>query len=311
MLNFSHLRYFWAVAHEGNLTRAAEALHVSQSAVSVQIQKLEAELGQPLFERRGRRLELTGSGRLALDHADAIFGLGDRLTAAVRKGAIARQVLRVGALATLSRNFQLAFLAPALERADVAVTLRSGTVRSLLRQLASHRLDVLLSNIAPERESGTPWVPHLIGEQAVALVGHPARVRAGRDWRRLLGREPLVLPSAESSVRAAFDALAYQLGTVPQVAAEVDDMAMLRLLVRQNVGLGVVPPIVVRDELAAGTLQRVADLPGIKESFFAITLPREFPHPLLAQMIPAARETLARRLRGAAQPAQRRPRAGG
>ena len=102
-----------------------------------------------------------------------------------------------------------------------------------------------------------------------------------------------------------------QHGIRPIIAAEVDDMAMLRLLVRQNVGLGVVPPIVVRDELAAGTLQRVADLPGIKESFFAITLPREFPHPLLAQMIPAARETLARRLRGAAQPAQRRPRAGG
>jgi LysR family transcriptional activator of nhaA len=311
MLNFGHLRYFWAVAHEGNLTRAAAALHVSQSAVSVQIHKLEAELGQPLFQRRGRRLELTGPGRLALDHADAIFGLGDRLAAAVRKGAAARQALRVGALATLSRNFQLAFLAPALERPDVAVTVRSGVVRSLLRQLESHRLDVLLSNMAPSRDGGTPWVPHVIGEQAVALVGHPARVRAVRDWRKLLGREPLVLPSPESSIRGAFDALVYQLGIVPQVAAEVDDMAMLRLLVRQNAGLGVVPPIVVRDELAAGTLRQVARLPGIKETFFAITLPREFPHPLLAELIPAARETLASRLRTDARPARRERRARG
>ncbi len=304
MLNFSHLRYFWAVAHEGNLTRAAEALHVSQSAVSVQVQKLEADLGQPLFERRGRRLELTAAGRLALDHADAIFGLGDRLAAAVRKGGAARHLLRVGALATLSRNFQLAFLGPALERSDVAVTLRSGTARSLLRQLESHRLDVLLSNVAPPRDGATPWVPHLIGEQPVALVGHPARARRVRDWRKLLSREPLVLPSPESSLRAAFDALAYQLGVVPQVAAEVDDMAMLRLLVRQNVGFGVVPPIVVRDELVAGTLKQVARLPGIKEAFFAITLPREFPHPLLAHLIPAARQTLARRLQPGARPAR-------
>src|SRR5690606_21972242 len=125
MLNYNHLRYFWAVAHEGNLTRAAARLHVAQSAVSVQIRQLEDQLGHQLFERRGRRLELTEAGRIALDHADAIFEAGAELEGILQARATsARQVLRVGSLATLSRNFQLAFLAPMLGRADVELVIR-------------------------------------------------------------------------------------------------------------------------------------------------------------------------------------------
>lgn len=296
MINFSHLRYFWAVAHEGNLTRAARALHVSQSAVSVQIQKLEEDLGEPLFERRGRQLVLTEAARIALDHADAIFSLGDRLVSAVRKGAgPPRHVLRVGATATLSRNFQLSFLAPVLGRADVDLTIRTGSFRVLAQMLESHRLDVLLSNVAPPRESEAAWIPQLIDEQPVALVGHPARVGRRPDWRRLLARHPLVLPTIESGIRAGFDALVYRLGITPRVAAEADDMAMLRLLVRQDVGLAVIPSIVARDELASGELVQAAALPGLAETFYAITLPREFPNPLLLDLArsreaPAARE---------------------
>ena len=74
MFNFHHLHYFWAVAHEGNLTRAASRLHVSQSAVSMQIQKLEDELGHPLFERRGK------AGTL-IDRASGVQFLSDIGTA--------------------------------------------------------------------------------------------------------------------------------------------------------------------------------------------------------------------------------------
>jgi LysR family transcriptional activator of nhaA len=287
MMNFSHLRYFWAVAHEGNLTRAAESLHVSQSAVSVQIQKLEAALGQPLFERRGRQLVLSHAGRIALDHADAIFVLGDRLTAAMRTDPESvQQSLRIGALATLSRNFQLSFLAPVLGRDHIAITIRSGAFRPLLRMLEAHRIDVLLTDLAPPRESDTAWIPHPIAEQPVALIGHPSRLGRRRDWRTLLASEPLVVPTPESSIRTSFDALTYRLGITPRIVAEADDMAMLRLLVRQDVGLAVIPAIVVRDELESGALRNVARLPGLVETFYAITLPRAFPNPLLASLIP-------------------------
>ena len=136
-LNFHHLRYFWAVAHDGNLTRTAERLNLSQSALSVQIRKLEERLGHALFERRGRQLHLTEAGRIALDRADTIFAAGEELVGTLRETGRSRNILRVGALATLSRNFQIQFLQPVLGRDDVEVVLRSGTSWELLQALES------------------------------------------------------------------------------------------------------------------------------------------------------------------------------
>jgi LysR family transcriptional activator of nhaA len=288
-LNYNHLRYFWAVAHEGNLTRAAAELGVSQSALSVQIQKLEAQLGHPLFERRGRELVLTEAGSIALDHADAIFGAGRELLETLKGGASQRRVLRVGAIATLSRNFQLEFLRPLLGRDDVEVVLASGALGELLQRLEAHRIDVLLANTAPPRDAATPWIAHPIAEQPISLIGRPGAAPGTLAER--LAREPLVLPSFESSIRQGFDALCDRLGVRPTVAAEVDDMAMLRLLVREGTGHGVVPPIVVRDELEAGSLVEVERLPGLVETFVAITKSRRFPNPLLRELL--ARERAA------------------
>lgn len=287
MFNFHHLHYFWAVAHEENLTRAAERLHVSQSAVSMQIQKLEAELGHPLFERRGKQLVLTEAGRIALDHADAIFARGEELESALQGRGKERRALRVGSLATLSRNFQLGFLRPLFRRDDVEIVIRSGAFGDMLRGLEAHLIDVLLANVAPPRDAATPWVAHAIAEQPVSLVGTPRKARGKRRLKELLDGEPLVLPTAESSVRAGFDALVNRLGVHPRIAAEVDDMAMLRLLARERIGLAVVPTIVVHDELRTRTLVEISPLPQLKETFFAITLARRFPNPLLKLLIPS------------------------
>lgn len=290
MLTYSYLRYFWAVAHDGNLTRASARLHVSQSAVSVQIRKLEEELGRPLFVRQGRQLALTDAGRIALEYADSIFALGDRLTSAVGSSQQpSRQTLRIGAVATLSRNFQLSFLSSLLSRPDVRLVLRSGPLASLLRQLRDHRLDLLLTNVLPPRDTDVPWLPQQIADEPVALVGHRRRVRKRRSWSTLLASEPLILPSPDSALRGSIDALLDSRQIEPRVVAEVDDMAMIRLLVRENAGLAVLPPIVVRDELSTGILQEVCRLPGIRETFFAVTLKRALPDPLLTAVLDDAR----------------------
>lgn len=286
-LNYNHLRYFWAVAHNGNLSRAAEQLHVSQSALSVQIRKLEEQLGHALFERRGRQLVLTEAGRIALDHADAIFETGEQLLGTMQEQSRARAVLRVGALSTLSRNFQLRFLQPLLGRDDVEVVVRSGSLGELLGQLEAHRLDVVLSNLAPARDAASPWVIHELDAQRIGLVAFPGRVPPDATLEQILGEMPLLVPTLETSIRGAFDALCDRLGLVPNFVAEVDDMALLRVLARQDVGVAVVPPIVVRDELASGMLVELAQLPDFVERFLAVTPVRRFPNPLLRELVTA------------------------
>jgi LysR family transcriptional activator of nhaA len=284
-LNFAHLRYFWAVAHDGHLTRTAERLNVSQSALSVQIRKLEDRLGHQLFERRGRQLLLTEAGRIVLDHADAVFAAGDDLIGALRHTGIARQAIRIGALATLSRNFQIDFLRPILGRGDVEVILRSGSLGELLAGLKDHALDIVLTNQPPPADALSPFVTHPMSEQPVSLVGRPDQAAPGVGLAGWLADCPLIVPTIGTSLRTGFDALLDRMGLRPQLAAEVDDMAMMRLLAREGAGLAVLPPIVVKDELAAGTLIELDRLPGITEQFVCVTVKRRFSNPLVASLI--------------------------
>ncbi len=287
-LNYHHLRYFWAVAHDGNLTRTAQRLNLSQSALSVQIKQLEDRLGHDLFERRGRQLHLTEAGRITLDHADAIFSTGAELVATLEGAGRARQALRVGALATLSRNFQLGFLRPILDRTDVEVILRSGSPTELLEGLGTLNLDLVLMNNEPPSDSLAPYVVHRVAEQAIGLVGTRSRLDPEKPLIELLRDQPVILPTQENSVRTAFDALTSRMAIRPQIVAEVDDMAMMRLLAREDIGLALVPPIVVQDELASGRLVEAKEHPQISETFFAVTLQRRFPNPLVKDLITAA-----------------------
>ncbi|WP_422378440.1 LysR family transcriptional regulator [Roseibium sp.] len=285
MINLHHLRLFRAVARDGTLTGAARSLNLSQSALSAQIKTLETSLGNDLFERRGRGLVLTEAGRIALDHAEAIFRTADDLTATLKHTGTTRRALRVGSLATLSRNFQIGFLEPLIGRPDVEVVLRSGSQGELLRALEALSLDIVLTNLVPARDASSRYLIHNLSEQPVSLVGLPNPDLQAKGVADLLGNEPLILPTPETALRASFDGLVESLGLVLKIAAEADDMAMLRLLARTGAGLAVIPPIVVRDELASGRLVEYARLDRISEGFFAVTLQRRFPNPLVAELL--------------------------
>lgn len=286
-MNYNHLRYFWEVAHDGGLTRTAERLNLSQSALSVQIRKLEERLGHALFERRSRQLHLTEAGRIALDYADTIFGAGQDMLATLSASGTARRVLRIGAPATLSRNFQIAFLRPLLGKGDVELVLRSGTPAELTQGLETLALDVVLSNHAPSPDALSQTIVHALSDQPVSLIGTPARVGSrAMSLADLLRAHPVIAPTAGNPLRAGLDSLCDRLGVTPVFAAEVDDMAMMRLLAREDAGLAVLPPIVVRDELQAGVLQEAAQT-GLHERFYALTAKRKFPNPLLDTLLKA------------------------
>lgn len=286
-LNYHHLRYFRMIARELSVTRAAERLNLSVPALSIQLRQLEESLGQKLFDREPGGLRLTEAGRLALDYAESIGRAGEELVDVMRNRApgATRHILRVGAVSTLSRNFQVDFLKPALHRPGVEVVIRSGSQRELLVALHAHEVDVVLSNSQARRDTETPWHSHLLAEQPVALVGVPAwkkkRLRFPGDFREV----PVILPSMESNTRAAFDRLTAAAGVRPRVLAEVDDMAMLRLLAREGEGLALVPPIVVRDEIEDGLLVATHRISQIRETFYAITPSRRFPNALVGELV--------------------------
>ncbi|MGE4368987.1 MAG: LysR family transcriptional regulator [Burkholderiaceae bacterium] len=281
-LNYHHLYYFWRVATDGNLTRVAQALHVSQSALSAQIRQLETTMGVSLFERRARTLVLTESGQRVLAYAQDIFSKGEELESLLRQGIEpAVQMLRIGVLSTMSRNFVKALVSPLLQDASVRFSLHSADLTHLLDGLSKHQLDLVLSNVNVAADSALRgggrrlWQSRLLARQTVSIVGPPGDRPATR-FPQGYREKRWILPGRSSDLRTAFDGYCAVWGLDPVVVAEAEDMAMLRLLVRDSGALSVLPPVVVRDEIQQGTLVEYLAVPNVYENFYAITIKRQF-----------------------------------
>ena len=279
-LNYHHFYYFWVIAQEMSVTRAARRLRLSQSNLSGQLKEFEELLGHPLFDRVGRRLKLTASGKLALDYANEIFLMGQEMldhfdNRPVEKGL---QTVRIGAISSLSKNLQIEFLRPLFKMVAV-----QGSLPELIRQLKNHLLDVVISN-TPLRGEEEGVYSHQLGENPVYLVGVP-EMKSGR-WKfpEILNDLPLYLPARPSKLRSEFDAWLELLSIKPKIRAEVEAMALLRLFALAGECYAVVPEIVVRKELKEKKLVCYEKL-SFSETFFAITTTRRFPNQLIENLV--------------------------
>lgn len=301
--NFHHLFYFWRVAKGGHLTRTAQELHVSQSALSAQIRQLEERLGEALFEREGRRLVLTETGQLVLSYAENIFGLGQEMLGRLQGSSEGMVRLRVGSVATLSRNYQENWIRPLLADPSVVLTLESGLLEGLLERLVQHQLDVVLANEPVVSDPDRALHCRFLGSQAISVVG-PASVWAGRTLRipEDLNGIDIALPGPRHALRAQFDALCLTADVKPRLRAEVDDMAMLRLIARDSGWLTVLPEVVVQDELRNGGLVRVGQSTQLQEHFYAITTPHRHRMERLERLLVGSLEAPAEAVPAAAQP---------
>ena len=285
-LNYHHLRHFWMIARHRSMTKAAAKLKISQSTLSEQLAELEAWLGQSLFERRGRELHLTDAGRVALEHAETIFTTGHELMTRFRQSDQNRQrVLRIGAVGPLSKNLQFDFIQPILADTRTKVVVVAGALDELTRQLHEHKLDLVLSNIPLRADQENNVFNHLLGEVPVFLVGGKKLKVARPRFPQFLKDVPLFLPSRQSDVRADFDLMLAHAGIEPFVHAEVDDMALLRLLALSGEGLALVSKIVVERELQSRKIKFMLRVPGLAEKYYALTMRKRFTNAWLAEIV--------------------------
>jgi LysR family transcriptional activator of nhaA len=144
---------------------------------------------------------------------------------------------------------------------------------------------VVLANSAAGRDARSPLRNHLLNEQPVSLVGRPRP--DGRLFRFPddLRTEPVLLPSLDSDIRVAFDRVLELARIRTIILAEVDDMAMLRLLAREREGVTLVPPSWCVTNWKPGCWSSTARIPEVTESFYAIVQQRRFPNQLLGELL--------------------------
>ena len=292
-LNYHHLRHFWMIACHRSMTKAAAKLKISQSTLSEQLAELENWLGQPLFDRRGRELHLTAAGRVALEHAETIYTTGHELITRFRQSGETRQrVLRIGAVGPLSKNLQFDFIQPLLADMQTKVVVVAGALDELTQQLHEHKLDLVLSNIPLRADQEQNVFNHLLGEVPVFLVGGKKLKLSPGKFPKFLKDVPLFLPSRQSDVRADFDLILANANIEMFVHAEVDDMALLRLLALSGEGLALVSKIVVERELQSRNIKFMLRVRGLFERYYALTVRKRFANAWLAEIVEAFRARL-------------------
>ncbi len=286
--NYRHLYYFWVVAKEGGMARAASRLGMAVQTVSTQVRELERALGQQLLRPAGRGLALTDAGHAALRQADQIFALGEQLPAVVQAALAAPQVrLMVGISDGLSKLVVRQLLQPVMATPRLRLLCHDDEFDRLLADLALHRLDVVLSDWPAPVNRNLRVYSHAVGSSALAWYAPPAlAAEAATGFPHNLAALPVLLPSAHSAVRPRLDAWFERRGVQPQVVGEFEDSALL--VTFAAAGMGVFPaPQAVHDTLVQRYgVQRFADGDGLDEQFYAIATEKKVLHPLVRQLLP-------------------------
>lgn len=287
-LNYHHLFYFYTVAHEGGVTRAADRLLLAQSTLSAQIRALEESLGVKLFEKSGRRLVLTEAGQTAMRYAEEIFGLGREMTDELKGRASTRPIrLMVGVVDSLPKLAVFRLLEPAL-RVDPSLRLvvLEGKMEPLLADLSINRLDLVLSDAPVAPYLKIKAFNHLLGECGVSFFATPVEAqRLRRGFPRSLNGARMILPLPNTALRRSLEQWFAQNDVQPNVVAETEDSALAKVF--GQVGLGVfAAPCVLEDEINRQYHVRlIGRTEEVRERFYAISTERKVRHPAVRVLV--------------------------
>jgi LysR family transcriptional activator of nhaA len=296
-LNYHHLLYFYMVAREGSVTKAAEHLRLAQPTLSGQIRRLEESMEEKLFVREGRHLVLTEVGKLVYRYADEIFSLGREMQDALRGRPTNRPAkLLVGISDAVPKLVCHHLLQGALELEDpVELVLHEGKTTDLLAALAVQEYDVVLTDAPLGPAVRVKAFNHSLGGCGIAFFGKPSLARRFRQgFPKSLDGAPLLMPTVNTALRRSLDLWFDSIDVRPSVVAEIEDTALMKVFGQNGTGI-FAAPVVVEDEIRdMHGVHVVGRTQEVREEFYAITVERRISHPAVAAIAEAARSGLLR-----------------
>ncbi len=295
MINYKHLHYFWMVANTGSIARASKKLHLTPQTISGQLSLLEGNLGESLFSRVGRHLELTEAGRLVLSYAEDIFSLGGELEEMLQNIPEGRPlVFKVGVADVVPKSIAYRLLAPALSLADpVRIICREGTVESLLAELAVHKIDLVIADSPIPPSINVSGFNHPLGDCGISFFATRKLAKEiGNDFPANLNAAPLLVPSETTVVRAK---LLQWLGgqhIYPRIVGEFDDSALMKAFGRTGTGVFIAPTPIAEEVTKQYDVVTIGQTNEVREQLYAISVERKISHPAVAAITETAREWL-------------------
>jgi len=295
-LNYHHLRYFWVVAKEGGLRKAADKLHVSQPTISAQIAALEEVIGEKLFRRGGRALALTEAGHRVLSYAEEIFSLGQELLDAARQQPTARSLrVHIGITDSLPKLVSYNIIKPIFKlEQTVQAVCREGKVADLLGQLAAYRLDIVLADEPAPSSLPIKVFNHFLGDCGVTFCAErKLAATLKRKFPQSLNDAPVLLPAGNTALRRSLEKW-FQAGEIrPRLVAEFDDAALMKVAAVDGLGFFALPTLVMPEAVASYDYQFIGRTEDCRQQFYAISAERKLTHPAVLAITSQARAVLS------------------
>lgn len=293
-INYHHLLYFWVVARTGSIARARAELRLTQPTISGQIQKLEEALGEPLFVREGRGLTLTEVGRVVFRYADEIFALGREMMDTVRGRPTGRPLRFVVGIADVVPKLVAHRLLAAVSALPQPLRLvcREDTTERLLGDLSVHAVDLVITDSPLPAGASVRAYSHLLGECGVVLCAAPALAKRWTGKRvtpRSFDGVPFLLPSEGTSIRSSLQRWFTDHEIQPEVAAEFDDTALLKVFAQAGAGVFAISDVIADEVCEQHGVRVVLRVPEIREKFYAISIERRLKHPAVLAISELAR----------------------
>jgi LysR family transcriptional regulator, transcriptional activator of nhaA len=294
-LNYHHLRYFWTVAKEGGLARAAEKLHVSPPSISEQIRDLEEALGEKLFRREGRANKLTDVGHIVFGYAEEIFALGNEMMNTVKGRPGARSLqLHVGIADSFPKLVTHEILKPVFAMPQgIYVICREGKMEDLLSQLIAHQLDIVLADEPASSGTKVPTFNHSLGESTITFcAAGELAASLKKGFPKSLHQAPALLPADNTPLRRTLETWFREIGVQPRVIADFEDLALMLVMGAEGRGFIALPSVVKDEAVRRYSFQILGTSEACRLQFHAITTERRIIHPAVAVLTHSARTRL-------------------
>ena len=294
-LNFKHLRYFWAVAANGTIARASEILHVTPQTISGQLRELEEQMNAKLFQKSGRNLVLTETGRLVFSYADEMFRLSDELQDVMEGRTPGTALtLTVGVAMVVPKLLAYRVLEPVLQMDEsVRLVCQEASLADLLADLSIHKVDLVLADAPMSPALNIRAYNHLLGESGLSFftVKNKARKYAA-GFPDSLNGAPMLMPTSSSALRRSLEQWFERQGIKPVIVAEFEDRALMKAFGEADAGIFTSPTTVEEDVVAKYGVRVIGRTEDIKEHFYAISAERRIKHPAVSAITETARTEL-------------------
>ncbi|MDX1915542.1 MAG: transcriptional activator NhaR [Methylophilus sp.] len=298
-INYKHLHYFWAVAKAGSITLASQRLFLTPQTISGQLSLFENNLGEPLFNRVGKRLELTDKGKVVLSYADEIFSIGNELEDMLKQPATDRPMrFRVGISDSVPKVIAYRLVEPALrEREPLHIICREGSVTNLLGELAVHKLDLVIADSAMPVNVNVRAFNHLLGESGLTFFA-TQKIAQQIQWQDIssfpqcLHQAPMLLPGVDDAIRPALMRWFEDKRLVPIITGEFDDGALMKAFGQAGVGVFIAPTAIAKQVCDQFNVIALGNTKEVIKRFYAISVERKLSHPAVLAISQAARSEL-------------------